>query len=72
MADNREIVKGARALARDPMATKQDLRGALKGMLSLYDEMNATTFGAGPGMVSTDPAPHAAKAPVITGQNWPK
>jgi hypothetical protein len=35
--DIRGIVKAARAVARDPGSA--DLRGALKGMLNVYDEL---------------------------------
>lgn len=71
MADNRDIAKAARALARDPNATAHDLRGALKGMLSLYDEINGKTFSGHGDMVSVDPAPHAAAdAPLSVGKTY--
>lgn len=44
----------------------------IEALFAEIDRLRASPFNvAGPGMVTVDPAPHAARAPVITGQVWP-
>jgi hypothetical protein len=46
---------------------------AIRWAQAEIERLRASPFqAAGPGMVINDPAPHAARAPVITGQVWPK